>query len=39
MAYEPPPSLEAQVLVYGVIALFALTPIIAVAALIVALAR
>lgn len=37
--YREPESLEAQIIVYGAIIILALTPFIAVAALIVALTR
>lgn len=35
----PPASIEAHVIVYGVVAIIALTPFIALAALVVALAK
>lgn len=39
MAYEPPASLEAHIIVIGVVVILAMTPFIAIAALAVALAR
>ncbi len=39
MAWQAPPSIEAQIIVVGIIAVIVLTPFIAIAALIVALAR